>query len=67
MLAILASFVVLFRFKQRLLQMQLGDNPYSGVLQITPLSSFSFSSAPTLGGMVSARPIIRQKALNEPV
>ncbi len=55
-LAIFASFLVLHRFKQRLLQMRVGDNPYQHMLQTTPISKFSFSSAPALGGMVSDGP-----------
>jgi hypothetical protein len=51
-LAILVSILVIYRFKQKLLQMRAGDNPYKQMLKTTPLSKFTYSSTPALGGMV---------------
>lgn len=51
-LAISASVTVLLRFRECLLRMRRGDNPYSQMLKAVPLSSFSDSATPTLGGMV---------------
>jgi hypothetical protein len=51
-LAIGTSFAVLYRFQQRLLQMRAGKDPYKEMLEVTPLTSFSDSSTPSLGGMV---------------
>jgi hypothetical protein len=48
----MASVTVLVQFKKQLIQMRKGRSPYAAMLQTTPLSQFSYSSAPALGGMV---------------
>ena len=53
-LAIAASIAVLYRFQQRLLQMRKGKDPYKDMLDDTPITSFSDSSTPALGGMVNS-------------
>ena len=40
------------RFKERLLQMRRGSNPYAQMLRSVPVERFSNSATPTLGGMV---------------
>jgi hypothetical protein len=43
---------VLSKFKKRIIQMRKGNNPYKSMLEKIPLSNFSTSSTPALGGMV---------------
>ena len=54
LLSICASLTVLYKFKKRIIQMRQGKNPYSAMLEKTPLTNFSYSSTPALGGMVRA-------------
>ena len=53
-LAIAASVRVLVKFKENLLEMRVGRNPYSRMLETVPISSFSCTSTPALCGMVRA-------------
>ncbi len=54
-MAIFATLMVLVRFKERLLQMRCGRNPYAQTLRSVPIANFSDSATPTLGGMVFSR------------
>ncbi len=51
-LAIIASLVVLSRFKQNILEMRVGKSPFARMLKTTPQSAFSCASTPAVGGMV---------------